>query len=66
MVPDELNFGGLIINKLYFVFSFPFDTIYVNILGPTFLLRARHAPSISGSELGCRGEEESIEKSKEV
>jgi hypothetical protein len=36
MVLDKVKFAGLITNKFYFMFSFLFDTFYVNILGSLF------------------------------
>jgi hypothetical protein len=57
-VLEDVNFAGLIIDKLYFVLSFLSDSFYVNILGPPLLLRVQgHTASVSISEHGRRGEE---------
>jgi hypothetical protein len=67
MVLEEVNFAGLIIDKLYFVLSFLLDSFYVNILGLPLSLRVRgHAASASRSEHDYRGEEESRGKSEKV
>jgi hypothetical protein len=53
-VLKEVNFVGLIMNKLYFVMIFLLDSFYVNILGSSLSLRVRgHATSVSRSEHGC-------------
>jgi hypothetical protein len=51
MVLEEVNFAGLIIDKLYFVLYFLSDGFYVNILGSSLSLCMRgHAASISRFE----------------
>jgi hypothetical protein len=67
MVLEEVNFAGLIIDKLYFVFYFLSDSFNVNILGPPLSLRVReYAASVSRSEQGYRGKNGSRGKNEEV
>jgi hypothetical protein len=65
---EEFNFAGLIIGKLYFMFSFLLDRFYMNILGPSLSLHVREQVDFaSRSEHGCQGEEEeSRGKSEDV
>jgi hypothetical protein len=62
-VLEEVNFAGLIIDKLYFVLTFKLDSFYLNFLGSPLSLRVRgHATYVTRSEQGCRGEEGSRQK----
>jgi hypothetical protein len=64
---EEVNFAGLIIDKLYFVLYFLLNGFYVNILGPPLSLCVRgHTTFVSRYEQRCRGEEGSRGKSQEV